>query len=254
MRKCIILLPENPEPLLEEEGKELVRQISKAKKLFNENHFSLFYDPENFKRFSQQLENWGEYLEAQLFNLRRSISKTAISISQNPAIDFNASYFKWNLFDGGHGEIAKLEYPVYQYAVEVSRDQKVSIIIVFSPGSYSTEEKLIGYKDSKLDSELPDRFSHIDVFNSSELLATWFDEIYSPKFSLEDTDRFDPTSKDVQGARVYKEKEQVRYWYLDNFHKSHYEVFNSIGDHLGEANIDGQLDPTKKDKNKKYKT
>lgn len=36
------------------------------------------------------------------------------------------------------------------------------------------------------------------------------------------------------------------------FHKTHYEVFDSTGKiHLGEADLEGNLDVTKKDKSKK---
>lgn len=55
----------------------------------------------------------------------------------------------------------------------------------------------------------------------------------------------------VQGATVYKEKSTGYYWYLDNFHKTHYEVFDKTGKkHIGEANLDGKIDFSRADSKK----
>ena len=40
---------------------------------------------------------------------------------------------------------------------------------------------------------------------------------------------------------------------MDNFHygqASHIEVFNAQGEHIGESDLDGNIDDTKKDSNK----
>ncbi|MDR3188014.1 MAG: hypothetical protein LBT94_02360, partial [Prevotellaceae bacterium] len=44
---------------------------------------------------------------------------------------------------------------------------------------------------------------------------------------LDNTKRFRRTGQDRQGQQVYQEIETGYYWYLDNFHKTHYEVFSS---------------------------
>jgi hypothetical protein len=53
-----------------------------------------------------------------------------------------------------------------------------------------------------------------------------------------------------QGQPVYQERKTNHYWYLDNIHKNHYEVFDSNGKHLGEANLNGVLNYNKRDKEK----
>lgn len=71
-------------------------------------------------------------------------------------------------------------------------------------------------------------------------------------FSLNDTTKFEKCSYTVQVAAVYKEKTTGRYWYMDNLHKTHYEVFDHLGKkHIGEAGLDGVIDKTKVDKDKK---
>ena len=51
--------------------------------------------------------------------------------------------------------------------------------------------------------------------------------------------RFIRTKFVQQGATVFIEISTDSYWYLDNRHKNHFEVFNSIGEHIWEANLDG---------------
>lgn len=68
--------------------------------------------------------------------------------------------------------------------------------------------------------------------------------VYS--FSLKDGSRFKKDGRVVQGQNVYKEIGTGYYWYLDNLHKTHYEVFDRNGQHIGTANTDGVIDPSKK--------
>lgn len=65
--------------------------------------------------------------------------------------------------------------------------------------------------------------------------------------------RFVSTSYVCQGQKVYKEISTGHLWYLDGLHKNHFEVFDKIGKHLGEANMDGVLNPFKQDKTKFFK-
>ena len=68
--------------------------------------------------------------------------------------------------------------------------------------------------------------------------------IYS--FSLKDGTRFQRDGRIVQGQHVYREIGTGYYWYLDNLHKNHYEVFDGHGQHIGTANTDGVIDSSKK--------
>lgn len=66
------------------------------------------------------------------------------------------------------------------------------------------------------------------------------------RFSLKDGTRFQKDRRIVQGQNVYREIDTGYYWYLDNLHKNHYEVFDRNGQHIGTANMDGYIDTTKK--------
>lgn len=53
--------------------------------------------------------------------------------------------------------------------------------------------------------------------------------------------------------RIYRKKSDGSYWYFDFFHKDnklHYEVFDSEGKHMGEADMNGIVNYSKKDSNK----
>ena len=74
---------------------------------------------------------------------------------------------------------------------------------------------------------------------------------------LRDTSRFKSTSLAFHGRRVYQEAKTAYYWYVDNLHygkSAHLEVFNSQGIHLGEANLEGQVDFNKNDPAKRLHT
>lgn len=79
---------------------------------------------------------------------------------------------------------------------------------------------------------------------------------YPPKDQqtiLRDTQRFQKTQNIYDGRSIYREIQNDRYWYVDNFHygqASHIEIFNAQGDHIGESDLDGNIDETKRDSNK----
>lgn len=66
---------------------------------------------------------------------------------------------------------------------------------------------------------------------------------------LRDSFRFEPTGAPPQGGRlVYRERATGRRWYVDNLHygrAAHLEVFDERGKHLGIASIDGKVDTSK---------
>jgi hypothetical protein len=70
---------------------------------------------------------------------------------------------------------------------------------------------------------------------------------------LNDPTRFQPTSLFQQGRRVHREIHTRHYWYVDNFHcghGAHLEVFDSRGIHVGESDLEGEVDSSKKDPQK----
>ena len=70
---------------------------------------------------------------------------------------------------------------------------------------------------------------------------------------LKDTARFEKTSIICQGKSVYREIATQNLWYLDNLHRSHFEIFDPTGKrHIRLGNLDGSSrESTKKEKQDK---
>jgi hypothetical protein len=69
---------------------------------------------------------------------------------------------------------------------------------------------------------------------------------------LENEYRFRKTNRPLQhGKPVYEEISTGKFWYIDNLHQNHYEIFDSHGNHLGEADLKGNIITEKADKRKK---
>lgn len=94
---------------------------------------------------------------------------------------------------------------------------------------------------------------NLDCLDNKAAFEQWVqDKLDFRNFLERNTNRFNKTSKDVQGQSVYSEIETGNSWYLDNLHKNHFEVFNKQGEHLGEADLEGNLNKKKADKNKLF--
>jgi len=93
----------------------------------------------------------------------------------------------------------------------------------------------------------------LDCLDNKSAIENWLRENqvlkdFDLKEFLKDTTRFQKTSRSWDGPSIYYEIPTKRYWYLDNFHKNHFEVFDSTGkNHLGIADLEGNIDETKKD-------
>lgn len=94
---------------------------------------------------------------------------------------------------------------------------------------------------------------NLDCLDNKAAFEQWVqDKLDSRNFLEKNTDKFKRTSFIYDGATVYVETDTGNYWYLDNLHKNHFEVFNKQGEHLGEADLDGRLNQEKKDAGKKF--
>jgi hypothetical protein len=70
---------------------------------------------------------------------------------------------------------------------------------------------------------------------------------------LLDITRFQKTPRKYDARCIYCELTTGRYWYVDNLHfgqAAHLEVFDKRGFHIGESDLHGNVDTSKKDKDK----
>ena len=123
---------------------------------------------------------------------------------------------------------------------QIQNTNKKYLLLNFQNSSFSKLTNTIIVKNE-------DRQIEISCVDTIENTLNWIKENCIVKLIVEDTERFERTSKQVKGATVYKEKETGYYWYFDTLHRNHYEIFNSQKEHLGEADLEGNLDTSKKD-------
>ena len=76
----------------------------------------------------------------------------------------------------------------------------------------------------------------LDSLDNKTALENWLREkqvLKDPELEdcLKDTTRFEKTSIICQGRSVYQEISTQYFWYLDNLHRSHFEIFDSTGKH-----------------------
>ena len=113
--------------------------------------------------------------------------------------------------------------------------------------------EIIFFQDASHYVKHPLGFIKLPCFNQEQELITYLKNKGAFQFSIEDPTLFFRTGDNVQGKPVYKEISTGNYWYLDNFHKNHFEVFDSHGTHLGEADLNGVIARDKRDSRKHYK-
>lgn len=90
-----------------------------------------------------------------------------------------------------------------------------------------------------------------NLFEEGQYITLLYTRGLLTNFSLRNKARFVRTNHIRQGKVVYRETATNNYWYLDNLHKNHYEVFNANEDHLGIADLAGVLDGTKAENGRK---
>lgn len=163
---------------------------------------------------------------------------------QHEQINHQLTCFDWNIDSG----IAEPQNDGLEHLVSRFLTDGTKFVIV--DNCHHAGNQLVLFQDASHLNDFPNGFVKVPCFcNFEDLLDYALSEnIFS--FSLDHNADFERTKQNVQGKTVFKEKKRNRFWYLDNLHKNHYEVFDSKGIHLGEANLEGELDTTKKDKTK----
>ncbi len=82
-----------------------------------------------------------------------------------------------------------------------------------------------------------------------------FEQAIDYEAFIKNTSLFKKLNFQVQGKSIYQRLENGQYWYLDNLHKTsrHFEVFDKNQTHLGEADLEGNIDYSKADSAKNGK-
>lgn len=231
-------------------------QLSQIKDLIKDQEYTLFYDAVNIAAFCDkagQLCN-GQYLDNIKTQLLGILSRSSINVSQTPLFKTDCRYYQWidkdpyvNLNTGN-----LIRSAAERYGTDNRRD---TVIISFLADDPWHRDIMPVIKEASHYAGLPVLYN-IPYFNPIGTFIEWHRIKSSEKtFHLSDVSRFERTKFLYRKAkqRIYREKATDRYWYYDYFHKDnkeHYEVYDSLGQHVGEADTDGVIDVSKKDPKK----
>jgi hypothetical protein len=214
----------------------------------------LFYDSENIKAFLQKISVLfdNEYLQKPTTQLKISLQKSTdwrMSVVQQ----HKCSYVLWFL---DKFEVKTVNNSSLAEMAERMLNQTTEkyLLINLHQNIHINRQFLPIFKDCQHITGLP-QFVHIEFVSDEKEFQLWWD-IYQKTeglcdFSLLNRQRFTRTHLVEQGKTVYKEISTHYYWYLDNLHKDHYEVFNTMGEHIGIANLQGQIDTSSKEKGRR---
>ncbi|MBR4621075.1 MAG: hypothetical protein IKO46_08830 [Salinivirgaceae bacterium] len=245
-----LLFPENDDEILAmgedtERYKNVVKDLTEIKNTAQNVCYTLFYDSNNIDAFCNKAaeiivnENYLNNIKTQLLNI---LNKKAINVVNKPLFKSDCCYFKWN---------SNTAYPqtdnILRSATEDFIEKKTTIVISFLCQDEWNRDIIPIIKDAPHYKGLPIIFN-IPYFNTVASFVEWYrvQNSNNGHICLCDVSRFERTNHIWKPSkrRIYKEKKTGNYWYYDYFHKDnkeHYEVFDSNGNHLGEADITGEL-------------
>ena len=256
-----IILPDNDEDfVLLGDGisayMDIPKQLLEIKKLFShKTSYTLFYSGNNIECFCSKANTicGGSYLEQIESQIRHLIGNNSRNVDVTVKPKVNHFLYRWDLNNPTNNTYENSNLIIS--AVETYCNFTKEVAMVSFKESEWDRDILPIIEDSKQESGLP-LISNIPYFYPYSTFIEWYKERSSDRtFSLLDVSVFERTSYIYPKTkrRIYKKTSTGEYWYYDFFHKDnkeHFEVFNTTGQHVGEANINGEIDVTKKDAKK----
>lgn len=251
--KVFIYLAEKDENLtleLAQESEKIIDFVKNLIEIFVEikgNDGEVFYDSENINQFFSNLKDLLEdkiYLENPFSALRSKLGKTAKNIRDNLISHAQSNHFIiWNFdkfsIDYAHLLLKELTERIICYP------QELYLLVNIGDDFQTNRHFLTIFKDGLQGENLPNNFIKTPFVSDVEELRLWIATHHVKKFSLLDKNRFKKTNYIQQGQSAYKEFATGYFWYLDPFHKDEYEVFDSQKQHIGVADLEGNLDAIK---------
>jgi hypothetical protein len=253
--KIFLLFPQEDDEILvidqPQIAEKIIQTAIKLRQTIRQQHdeIELFYDSKNLKVFLQKIAILfdNEYLQKPSTQLKINL-QTSTDWRTNSVQQPECSYVLWFL---DQFEVKAVNNSTLAEMVEriLSQTTDKYLLLHLHQSIGINRQFLPVFKDCRHIASLP-QFVQIEFIADEKEFQLWWD-IYQKNdgkrhFSLLNRQRFTRTHLVEQGKTVYKEVSTNCYWYLDNLHKDHYEVFNAQGEHLGIANLQGQIDRSKK--------
>lgn len=245
-----ILFPENEDQIysiIETQMKfdTFIKESVSVFKSITNNGVKLYYDSENMNKYFTTCSIWdgAKNIDKGCNLIRHFLTLKSIDVNTRPLKDGTFKYVLWNydkspyVVDSPHKILIEMTERKYQYP------QEVSVLFDSHESIDACREVLLTFKDAKYKEECPASFVKIPLVFSKAELELWLNTNHIKSFSLFDKSRFQRTGKTYHAKPIFQEINTHNYWYLDNFHKDEYEVFNPNCEHIGTATLEGIMTP-----------
>lgn len=244
MVRYYIYFPEEDHEILKSD-ENLVKRVFKLSDFLKGND-EVYYDESNIETYHRKNDVLGVYLADVIKQLRYKLFKIgAKAIQIHPIAKKDYIYVQWN-----YDLMPKVSYtkPILAELAERSFQFPAEklLLINLDDAIMTCREKILVFKDAKHILDMPSRFAKIDFVVDDKELELWQHTHDKAAFTLLNRTQFIRTSMVQQGKPVFEEIKTGNYWYLDNFHKNEYEVFDNQRSHIGVADLNGSVDLTKK--------
>ncbi len=167
-------------------------------------------------------------------------------IDQSVQVDNSIGYYEWDLKTVGINPITS---GGLKALIQRCWTQNLQFVILGEVAKIKNH--FAGFVDAPQWPKLPDVWHVCEWVTTYEELLALCQQRGVFDFDLTNVSRFVRAGQGGQSETVYRELKTGNLIYLDRLHKTHYEVFDSHGKHLGEMSLNGYLDRTKSDSNKR---
>ena len=236
----------------------IVKNINDYKNINQQKTVDLFFDVENMKTY---MKNVKIILESEMALYRKQyhgLFKTIKNWRNKPLPSNENSYGLWDLQNWiMHTDIKPSITELVKRKMQYS--QKDYSLLNFNSDHiyegnpvYMSKNHLSILIDGPAIDSFPVLFN-IRRFRNGDIL-NWIDDLEDEgSLNLKNHTDFTKTNLLWNKQSIYKQISTGHYWYYDYYHrdnKEHYEVFDHTGKHLGEANLNFELDESKIDSDK----
>ncbi len=250
--QAFLLLPEQDEVFINigdtpEDFKGVFDQIIQISDVIHKNQdIDLWYDSKNLSVFLEQIKNLfdnDQYLLKPTMLLKTKLEKVSRDWRDRSKQDREYNYFIW-LFDTksakeDNNTLAEITERIFCYKTGKY------LLLNICQSIKTNKKQIITFKDRDAPSYLPN-FINIEFVSDADELLIWLKKTDVSNWIFLEGNRFRKTKFHQQGAVVYQDITTKQYWYLDNLHKDHYEVFDAQRNHIGIADLQGNIDKTRK--------
>lgn len=186
---------------------------------------------------------------------RDGMLRTAMSlkpVEEGISVDWSYQSYEWEQST----QTVRPRAGAYPYWLEMNRQWGGNDEWIILTSASKTKNQATFFIDHPKDKLYPKEWQRFQCVSSQEEIDAILNSRNFLIFRFRIGDLFEEAKNDykhTRGATVYREKRTGYLWYLDTFHRNHFEVFDSQGkQHLGEADVEtGTLDRGKADSGKK---